>query len=140
MKFFGTIELDTLSPYKTICPFCKNEIKLTHLQFSDIDDNMIQKLDTQNWKQTPRYMKKDQYDMFASKLEPFYEGQRESNFIATIARIESHKIGLFKAQCKLSNRLFRVYHHVILSHKDQTAGATSSLGEEVEESTLGSRK
>lgn len=111
---------------KIECPKCKRETKLIALKFlndeeakndlkmfSSITDDMV----------TPEFSR-GLYVLLKDKI-------KQDTINITISKIASHKIGLFKEECKTSNKVFKVANYYFMNHDKQVAGYTFRLGYEI---------
>ena len=55
----------------------------------------------------------------------------ETGIIPTISRIKSHKLGLFKDRCTMSDGEFIVFLFRFVNHKTQLAGFTFRVGKQI---------
>lgn len=111
---------------KIVCTICKRKTKLTALKFLDDDESKeyLNKISSDTSDMiNPEFSKAD-YHAFKNII-------KNDHTSITISKIHPHKIGLFKENCIMSNKIFKVAFYYFINHEKQLAGVTFRIGEEV---------
>ena len=116
-------------PIQIICPVCS---KVTHLFILKNLEKDVDMKDEDELKiaknRYPPEMSKSTYDMISQKIR----SNVSSGIITTISKIKSHRTGLFKEQCKLSGRIFKIFFYLFMDHEKKLGGFTFHIDREIE--------
>ena len=111
---------------KIICPVCEKSTELITLKFLEINDvpkEELEVLENSDDLVMPE-MSKPMYDLLCATIKP----DLSTTMAPTISRIKSHRTGLLKKRCSLSDLTARVFLYYFIDHKKQLAGFTYRIG------------
>ncbi len=119
--------------FKIICPHCEKEAELIILKYLDDEykkDYTVELKDASE--RLPPEMTKKAYKLVSHLIR----NNVASSIIPTISRIKSHKIGLFKDRCIISERTFKILIYLFMDHEKQIAGFTFHIASEVKQGDI----
>src|SRR3989304_7467079 len=113
-------KLNTMSDeLKIICPVCEKSTELITLKFLEINDvpkEELEVLESSDDLVMPE-MSKPMYDLLCATIKP----DLSTTMAPTISRIKSHRTGLLKKRCSLSDLTARVFLYYFIDHNIQFA-------------------
>jgi hypothetical protein len=113
------------------CPVCERKTDMIHLKFPKATEKDIEiaksNPDTLVWTELSPEQSRAFYKLLTTQIE----NNLPNVIFPTISRIKSHNLGLFKEKCSMSDKVFKVYHVIVLIHEKQMAQSTFRIGEEI---------
>lgn len=122
-----------ITSWKISCPFCNKSTKLVFLKTLETTEKDFEiakaKPETLNWQELSSEQLTGVYVTFTS-----INSNLPSSVVhiaSAVSRIEPHKTGLFKGNCSMSDKIFKVYYYFVVDHTKQIAQFTFRIAEEI---------